>query len=227
MSLLQLAGVGRSYEMGTERVDALRGVSIDVQQGDFVAIVGPSGSGKSTLMNILGCLDRPTTARYVIDGRDVGALDDNALAEIRSRTIGFVFQNYSLLPGTSAVDNVATPLLYQGVSRRARLERAAAELDRLGLGNRLGHEPTQMSGGEQQRVAIARALVTDPALLLADEPTGNLAVRQGEEVIQLFVDLHRAGRTIVLITHNPEVAAVASRRVHLLDGTIVELEQAA
>jgi putative ABC transport system ATP-binding protein len=227
MSLLQLAGVGRSYEMGTERVDALRGVSIDVEQGDFVAIVGPSGSGKSTLMNILGCLDRPTTGRYVIDGRDVGALDDNALAEIRSRTIGFVFQNYSLLPGTSAVDNVATPLLYQGVSRRARLERAAAELDRLGLGNRLGHEPTQMSGGEQQRVAIARALVTDPALLLADEPTGNLAVRQGEEVIQLFVDLHRAGRTIVLITHNPEVAAVASRRVHLLDGTIVELEQAA
>jgi putative ABC transport system ATP-binding protein len=227
MSLLQLAGVGRSYEMGTERVDALHGVSIDVEQGDFVAIVGPSGSGKSTLMNILGCLDRPTTGRYVIDGRDVGALDDNALAEIRSRTIGFVFQNYSLLPGTSAVDNVATPLLYQGVSRRARLERAAAELDRLGLGNRLGHEPTQMSGGEQQRVAIARALVTDPALLLADEPTGNLAVRQGEEVIQLFVDLHRAGRTIVLITHNPEVAAVASRRVHLLDGTIVELEQAA
>jgi putative ABC transport system ATP-binding protein len=227
MSLLQLAGVGRSYEMGTERVDALRGVSIDVEQGDFVAIVGPSGSGKSTLMNILGCLDRPTTGRYVIDGRDVGALDDNALAEIRSLTIGFVFQNYSLLPGTSAVDNVATPLLYQGVSRRARLERAAAELDRLGLGNRLGHEPTQMSGGEQQRVAIARALVTDPALLLADEPTGNLAVRQGEEVIQLFVDLHRAGRTIVLITHNPEVAAVASRRVHLLDGTIVELEQAA
>jgi putative ABC transport system ATP-binding protein len=227
MSLLQLAGVGRSYEMGTERVDALRGVSIDVEQGDFVAIVGPSGSGKSTLMNILGCLDRPTTGRYAIDGRDVGALDDNALAEIRSRTIGFVFQNYSLLPGTSAVDNVATPLLYQGVSRRARLERAAAELDRLGLGNRLGHEPTQMSGGEQQRVAIARALVTDPALLLADEPTGNLAVRQGEEVIQLFVDLHRAGRTIVLITHNPEVAAVASRRVHLLDGTIVELEQAA
>jgi putative ABC transport system ATP-binding protein len=227
MSLLQLAGVGRSYEMGTERVDALRGVSIDVEQGDFVAIVGPSGSGKSTLMNILGCLDRPTTGRYVIDGRDVGALDDNALAEIRSRTIGFVFQNYSLLPGTSAVDNVATPLLYQGVSRRARLERAAAELDRLGLGNRLGHEPTQMSGGDQQRVAIARARVTDPALLLADEPTGNLAVRQGEEVIQLFVDLHRAGRTIVLITHNPEVAAVASRRVHLLDGTIVELEQAA
>jgi putative ABC transport system ATP-binding protein len=227
MSLLELAGVGRSYEMGPEHVDALRGVSMRVEEGDFVAIVGPSGSGKSTMMNILGCLDRPTSGRYVIAGRDVGSLDDNALAEIRSRTIGFVFQNYSLLPGTSAVDNVATPLLYQGVARKARLERAAAALDRLGLGNRLGHEPTQMSGGEQQRVAIARALVTDPVLLLADEPTGNLAVKQGEEVIQLFVDLHRAGRTIVLITHNPEVAAVASRRVHLLDGTIVELEEAA
>jgi putative ABC transport system ATP-binding protein len=178
-------------------------------------------------MNILGCLDRPTAGRYVIDGRDVGSLNDNELAAIRSRTIGFVFQNYNLLPGTSAVDNVATPLLYQGVPRRARQERAAAELDRLGLGARLGHESTQMSGGEQQRVAIARALVTNPALLLADEPTGNLAARQGAEVIALFAELHRAGRTIVLITHNPEIAAVADRRVHLRDGSIVEVEAAA
>ncbi|HUG29714.1 MAG TPA: ABC transporter ATP-binding protein [Candidatus Limnocylindria bacterium] len=227
MNLLQLANVGRSYEMGSELVNALRGVSMTVNEGEFVAIVGPSGSGKSTLMNILGCLDRPTVGRYVIDGRDVGSLNDNDLASIRSRTIGFVFQNYSLLPGTSAVDNVATPLLYQGVPRRARQERAAAELDRLGLGARLGHEPTQMSGGEQQRVAIARALVTNPALLLADEPTGNLAARQGEEVIALFVELHRAGRTVVLITHNPEIAAVADRRVHLHDGTIVEMATAA
>ena len=227
MHLLQLADVGRSYDMGAERVDALRGVSMHVNEGDFVAILGPSGSGKSTMMNILGCLDRPTTGRYVIDGRDVGSLDDNQLAAIRSRTIGFVFQNYSLLPGTSAIDNVATPLLYQGVPRRARMERAAAELDRLGLGARLGHEPTQMSGGEQQRVAIARALVTNPAVLLADEPTGNLAVKQGDEVIALFRELHRAGRTIILITHNPEIAAVASRRVHLRDGTIVETEEVA
>jgi len=227
MSLLQLAEVGRSYDMGSERVNALRGVSMHVDEGDFVAIVGPSGSGKSTMMNILGCLDRPTAGRYVIDGRDVGTLDDNELAAIRSRTVGFVFQNYSLLPGTSAVDNVATPLLYQGVSRKQRLERAAAELDRLGLGGRLGHEPTQLSGGEQQRVAIARALVTNPALLLADEPTGNLAVKQGEEVIALFTELHRAGRTIVLITHNPEVAAVASRRIHLRDGRIVGMGEAA
>jgi putative ABC transport system ATP-binding protein len=227
MSLLQLDNVGRGYEMGSERVNALRGVSMTVNEGEFVAIVGPSGSGKSTLMNILGCLDRPTAGRYVIDGRDVGSLNDNELAAIRSRTIGFVFQNYSLLPGTSAVDNVATPLLYQGVPRRARQERAAAELERLGLGARLGHEPTQMSGGEQQRVAIARALVTNPALLLADEPTGNLAARQGEEVIALFVELHRAGRTVVLITHNPEIAAVADRRVHLRDGSIVAMDAAA
>lgn len=227
MSLLQLANVGRSYDMGSEQVNALRGVSMTVNEGEFVAIVGPSGSGKSTLMNILGCLDRPTAGRYVIDGRDVGSLNDNELAAIRSRTIGFVFQSYSLLPGTSAVDNVATPLLYQGVPRRARHERAAAELDRLGLGARLGHEPTQLSGGEQQRVAIARALVTNPAVLLADEPTGNLAARQGEEVIALFTELHRAGRTIVLITHNPEIAAVADRRVNLRDGTIVEMEPAA
>ena len=227
MSLLELDDVRRSYDMGGVRVDALRGVSMDVEAGDFVAIVGPSGSGKSTMMNILGCLDRPTSGRFVIDGRDVASLDDNELADIRSRTIGFVFQSYNLLPGTSAVENVATPLLYQGVPRRARLERAAAALELLGLGRRLGHEPTQMSGGEQQRVAIARALVTDPGVLLADEPTGNLAVQQGEEVMALFADLHRSGRTVVLITHNPEVAAVAGRRVHIRDGAIIEEERAA
>jgi len=227
MSLLELVDVRRSYDMGGVRVDALRGVSMAVEAGDFVAIVGPSGSGKSTMMNILGCLDRPTAGRFVIDGRDVAALDDNELADIRSRTIGFVFQSYNLLPGTSAVENVATPLLYQGVPRRARLERAAAALELLGLGRRLGHEPTQMSGGEQQRVAIARALVTDPGVLLADEPTGNLAVQQGEEVMALFADLHGSGRTVVLITHNPEVAAFAGRQVHIRDGAIVEEERAA
>jgi putative ABC transport system ATP-binding protein len=227
VSLLELDNVRRSYDMGGVRVDALRGVSMAVEAGDFVAIVGPSGSGKSTMMNILGCLDRPTAGRFVIDGRDVASLDDNELAHIRSRTIGFVFQNYNLLPGTSAVENVATPLLYQGVPRRARLDRAAAALELLGLGGRLGHEPTQMSGGEQQRVAIARALVTDPGVLLADEPTGNLAVQQGDEVMALFSDLHRTGRTVVVITHNPDVAAVASRRVHLRDGAVVELEGAA
>jgi putative ABC transport system ATP-binding protein len=172
-------------------------------------------------MSIIGCLDRPTAGRYELDGTDVGALDDSALARIRSRTIGFVFQSYNLLPGTTAVDNVATPLLYQGVPRRERLARASAELERLGLGNRLRHEPTEMSGGEQQRVALARALVTRPALLLADEPTGNLAHEQGLEVLRLFQELNAAGHTILLITHNPEVAAVAGRSVHLLDGAVV------
>jgi len=227
MSLLRLDHVGRSYDMGHVTVQALRDVSMTVERGEMVAIVGPSGSGKTTMMSIIGCLDRPTSGRYELDGRDVGALDDRALADIRSRTIGFVFQNYNLLPGTSALENVATPLLYQGVSRRERHARAAAALERLGLGNRLGHEPTELSGGEQQRVALARALVTNPALVLADEPTGNLPQHQGTEVLRLFHDLHEAGNTIVLITHNPEVAAAAQRRVHLLDGAVAGEERAA
>jgi putative ABC transport system ATP-binding protein len=227
MSLLRLDHVGRAYEMGHMTVDALRDVSMTVERGEMVAIVGPSGSGKTTMMSIIGCLDRPTSGRYELDGRDVGALDDGALAAIRSRTIGFVFQSYNLLPATSALDNVATPLLYQGVSRKERHARAAAALERLGLGHRLRHEPTELSGGEQQRVALARALVTNPALVLADEPTGNLPQHQGEEVLALFHELHAAGNTILLITHNPEVAAAAERRVHLLDGAVAGEERAA
>ena len=227
MSLLHLDQVHRTYDMGAVQVDALRGVSMSVERGEMVAIVGPSGSGKTTMMSIIGCLDRPTAGRYELDGTDVGSLDDGALARIRSRTIGFVFQSYNLLPGTTAVDNVATPLLYQGVPRKERQARAAAALERLGLGQRLRHEPTELSGGEQQRVALARALVTEPALLLADEPTGNLAQHQGEEVLRLFTDLNEAGHTILLITHNPEVALVADRQVHLLDGTIVAAEVSA
>jgi putative ABC transport system ATP-binding protein len=227
MSLMRLDAVVRTYDMGHVQVQALRGISMMVEEGEFVAIVGPSGSGKTTMMSILGCLDRPSAGSYQIDGHDIGALGDDALARIRSRTIGFVFQSYNLLPGTSAIENVATPLLYQGVSRRDRTARATAALERLGLGARLTHEPTELSGGEQQRVAIARALVTDPAVILADEPTGNLAVKQGLEVLQLFRDLHESGRTIVLITHNPEVAEVATRRIHLLDGRVVDEERAA
>jgi putative ABC transport system ATP-binding protein len=227
MSLMRLDAVSRTYDMGHVQVQALRGISMIVEEGEFVAIVGPSGSGKTTMMSILGCLDRPSGGSYEIDGHDIGSLGDDALARIRSRTIGFVFQSYNLLPGTSALENVATPLLYQGVSRRDRSARATAALERLGLGARLTHEPTELSGGEQQRVAIARALVTDPAVILADEPTGNLAVKQGLEVLQLFRDLHASGRTIVLITHNPEVAEVATRRIHLLDGRVVEEERAA
>jgi putative ABC transport system ATP-binding protein len=224
---MRLDAVTRTYDMGHIQVQALRGVSMAVEEGEFVAIVGPSGSGKTTMMSILGCLDRPSSGRYEIAGRDVGSLGDDALAHIRSRTIGFVFQSYNLLPGTTALENVATPLLYQGIGRRERHARAGAALERLGLAERLGHEPTELSGGEQQRVAIARALVTDPAVLLADEPTGNLPVRQGQEVIALFQELHASGRTIVLITHNPEVAEVASRRIHLLDGVVVDEERAA
>jgi putative ABC transport system ATP-binding protein len=227
MSLLRLEHVGRTYDMGHVQVHALRDVSMTVEPGELVAIVGPSGSGKTTMMSILGCLDRPSAGRYELDGTDVGALDDGALARIRSRTIGFVFQSYNLLPGTSAVDNVATPLLYQGVPRKERQARAGAALERLGLGARLRHDPSEMSGGEQQRVALARALVTRPALVLADEPTGNLAHEQGMEVLRLFQELNSAGHTILLITHNPEVAAVAGRRVHLLDGAVVASELAA
>jgi len=220
MSLLRLENVGREYDMGHVQVQALRDVSMSIERGEMVAIVGPSGSGKTTMMSIIGCLDRPTTGRYELDGRDVGSLGDGALADIRSRTIGFVFQSYNLLPATSALDNVATPLLYQGVGRRERHARAAAALEQLGLGARLGHEPTELSGGEQQRVALARALVTNPALVLADEPTGNLPQQQGEEVLNLFRAVHAAGNTVVLITHNPDVAAAAQRQIHLLDGAI-------
>ena len=198
MSLLRLEHIGRTYDMGHVQVQALHDVSMSVERGEMVAILGPSGSGKTTMMSIIGCLDRPTQGRYELDGTDVGSLNDGALARIRSRTIGFVFQSYNLLPGTSAVDNVATPLLYQGVPRRERVKRATAELERLGLGHRLRHEPT-----------------------------GNLAVHQGLEVLRLFQDLHEAGHTIVLITHNPEVAAVAQRSVHLLDGAVVDGELAA
>jgi len=213
--------------MGAVRVHALRDATVTIDQGEFIAIVGQSGSGKTTMMSILGCLDRPTAGRYELDGRDVNTLSDDQLAEVRSRTIGFVFQAYDLLPRTSALENVATPLLYQGIGRRERIRRATEALERLGMGHRLTHEPTEMSGGEQQRVAVARALVTEPSVLLADEPTGNLPVQQGLEVLRLLQELHDEGRTVVMITHNPDVAAIASRQIKLLDGRIVAEEAAA
>jgi putative ABC transport system ATP-binding protein len=218
--IVQLDRISRTYAMGRIAVHALSDVSLTVGQGEFVAIVGPSGSGKSTMMNILGCLDRPTAGQYLLAGTPVAQLDDDALAALRSRTIGFVFQSYNLLPRTSALQNVATPLLYQNVSRRERLARATAALERLGLGDRLVHEPSELSGGQQQRVAIARALVTNPAMLLADEPTGNLDSAAGQEVIALLHELNAAGRTIVLITHDPDIASAASRQIHLRDGRI-------
>ncbi|MEO8571909.1 MAG: ABC transporter ATP-binding protein [Chloroflexota bacterium] len=220
-AIISFDNVSRTYQMGRMEVPALADVSLEVHAGEFVAIVGPSGSGKTTMMNILGCLDRPTSGRYSLDGTPVADLDDDGLAKIRSRSIGFVFQSYNLLPRTSALDNVATPLLYQGVGRRERAARSKAALERLGMGDRLDHEPTELSGGQQQRVAVARALVTEPALILADEPTGNLDSHAGAEVIALLHELNASGRTIVLITHDPEIAASANRQIHLRDGRIV------
>jgi putative ABC transport system ATP-binding protein len=218
--IIRLDHVSRTYAMGRLAVHALDDVSLRVREGEFVAIVGPSGSGKSTMMNILGCLDRPTAGQYLLAGTPVARLDDDALAGLRSRTIGFVFQSYNLLPRTTALDNVTTPLLYQNVSRRERAARARAALERLGLGDRFDHEPSELSGGQQQRVAIARAIVTDPAMLLADEPTGNLDSASGRDVMGLLHELNDAGRTIVLITHDAEVARAANRQIHLLDGRI-------
>ncbi len=218
--IISMEAVRRVYRTGRIDVEALRGVDLVVREGEFVAVVGPSGSGKTTLMNIVGCIDRATSGRYVLAGTDVARLDADALAHLRGRAIGFVFQTYNLLPRTSALENVAAPLVYQGLGRRAREERARDALARLGLGDRLDHEPTELSGGQQQRVAIARAIVTAPALILADEPTGNLDSRAGAEVIGLLHELHRAGRTIVLITHDASVAATAERQVHVIDGRL-------
>jgi putative ABC transport system ATP-binding protein len=220
--IIRLEEVSRVYDTGKVQVPALVDVNLDVANGEFLAIIGPSGSGKSTMMNILGCLDRPTSGLYTLDGQPVDELNDDGLAFVRSRSIGFVFQSYNLLPRTSALDNVATPLMYQGVGRKERMHRAQAALERLGLGDRMHHEPSELSGGQQQRVGIARALVTEPALILADEPTGNLDSHSGAEVLDLFRDLHAIGRTIVLITHDLDVATAADRAVHLRDGKLQE-----
>jgi putative ABC transport system ATP-binding protein len=219
-TIIDLADATRTYDLGRVQVNALAGATLRVEEGEFVAIIGPSGSGKSTLMNILGCLDRPTSGGYILDGTPTEELDDDGLALVRSRMIGFVFQSYNLLPRTSALDNVATPLLYQGVGRKERLARARVALERMGLADRMDHEPSELSGGQQQRVAIARALVTQPRLILADEPTGNLDSQTGEEVLQLFHELNDAGATIVLITHDSDVAVRAGRQVHVRDGRI-------
>lgn len=220
-AIVELERVGRVYRSGDVELWALRDIDLTIADGEYVAIVGPSGSGKSTLMHIIGCLDRPTTGSYRLSGHLISEYDDDALAEIRSRRIGFVFQMYNLLPRTSALENVAAPLLYQGVARTARMARARASLERLGLGERLTHESTQLSGGEQQRVAIARALVAEPQLILADEPTGDLDSLSGAEVLALLRELHDAGHTVVLITHDPEVAAQAPRQVRMRDGRLV------
>jgi putative ABC transport system ATP-binding protein len=212
------------YHMGDVEVQALRSVNLEVQPGEFVAILGSSGSGKSTLMNIIGCLDRPTSGQYFLAGQEVSHLSRNQLAEVRNRFIGFVFQGFNLLSRTSALENTELPLIYSGLSGHERHERARAALERVGLGDRLTHTPSQLSGGQQQRVAIARSLVNHPSLLLADEPTGNLDTKTSLEIIDLFHELNRDGMTIVLITHEPDIGAHARRRITLRDGQIVHEE---
>ncbi|GGK99195.1 macrolide ABC transporter ATP-binding protein [Sphaerisporangium melleum] len=221
----EAVGLARSYRLEGVSVDALRGVDLRIDHGEFVAIIGPSGSGKSTLMHLLGCLDRPTSGILRVNGVDVATLDDTGLAELRNQAIGFVFQSFHLLGRTSALDNVALPLVYRGVGRSERRERARRALEAVGLAHRLDHRPSQMSGGEQQRVAIARALVGDPKVVLADEPTGNLDSRNGQEVMDILTELNAArGVAVVLVTHEREVADLARRRIHVRDGQ-VELDE--
>ncbi|HTW20398.1 MAG TPA: ABC transporter ATP-binding protein [Mycobacteriales bacterium] len=217
---LELTDVTKTYRTGSLDVAALRGVTLSVFAGDYMAIMGPSGSGKSTLMHILGCLDVPTSGDYLLAGEHVGEMNEAELAEIRNRRIGFVFQQFNLLPSLSAWRNVELPLTYAGVPAHARRERAMEALDRVGLSDRVEHRPGELSGGQQQRVALARALVTDPAVILADEPTGNLDSASSAEVLSLLADLHRAGRTVVLITHEADIADRAQRVVHILDGQL-------
>jgi putative ABC transport system ATP-binding protein len=218
--VIQIRDLIRTYEMGAETVHALRGVSLEIRRNEYVAIMGPSGSGKSTMMNLVGCLDTPTSGEYWLNGQEVSRMPDDALARVRNREIGFVFQTFNLLPRASALANVELPLVYAGVPARERRRRAESALERVGLGNRMDHRPNELSGGQRQRVAIARALVNDPAILLADEPTGNLDSSTSEEIMKVFESLHRLGQTIIMVTHEADIAAHAERVVVLRDGRV-------
>lgn len=221
-AVIRLEQVKKFYPLGTEGIWALRGVSFEIGPGELVGIIGPSGSGKSTLLHILGCLDVPTEGRYMLAGRDTTGLSDGELAQLRNREIGFVFQSFHLLPRYTALENVALPLVYAGIPRRERLRRAAEMLEAVGLGDRLHHRPNELSGGQRQRVAIARALINQPSLLLADEPTGNLDSTTSEEILRLFLELNARGHTVVIVTHEPDIAARMRRQIILRDGLIAE-----
>ena len=226
-ALIQVYDVWKTYQVGQQQVHALRGLTLDIGQGEYTALMGPSGSGKSTLMNMLGCLDTPTTGRYNLAGEDVGTLDDDALADIRNRRIGFVFQTFNLMPRYTALENVALPMVYAGMGRNERMDRAREVLDQVGLGDRMNHRPNELSGGQRQRVAVARALVNRPDLLLADEPTGNLDTKTSIEIMALFEEIHAAGNTVIIVTHEEDIAAHARRVVRLRDGVVAsdELQQ--
>jgi putative ABC transport system ATP-binding protein len=218
--LIDIRDITKVYDMGEERVRALDGVTLGVERGEYIAIMGPSGSGKSTLMNLIGCLDTPSSGSYVLNGREVARMTDDELAQIRNQEIGFVFQTFNLLPRTTALQQVELPLVYAGVSKKERRERAVRALAAVGLADRMGHQPNEMSGGQRQRVAVGRALINDPSILLADEPTGNLDSQTGSEIMALFDDLNSRGNTIVLVTHEEDIAAHARRIVRLRDGKV-------
>ncbi|MCC9042899.1 ABC transporter ATP-binding protein [Myroides sp. M-43] len=218
--IIEIKDIKRDFKLGSEIVHVLKGVNLDIAKGDYVALMGPSGSGKSTLMNILGCLDTPTSGEYILDGNDVSALKDDQLAEIRNKSIGFVFQTFNLLPRTTALDNVALPMVYAGDTKSERNARAKEVLGQVGLSDRMDHHPNQLSGGQRQRVAVARALVNKPAIILADEPTGNLDTKTSIEIMHLFDEIHANGNTVILVTHEEDIAAHAHRIIRLRDGVI-------
>ena len=220
--VIRVSDLHKNYRMGSDTIHALNGVDCAIHENEYVAVMGPSGSGKSTLMNIIGCLDRPTTGEYWLSGENVSKLGDRSLARVRNRRIGFVFQTFNLLPRATALQNVEIPLMYGGMGRRQRRARARRTLERVGLSDRMKHKPSELSGGQRQRVAVARALVNEPEILLADEPTGNLDSRTGEDIMDLFDALHKAGQTIILVTHESHIANRAHRHVHLHDGVVTQ-----
>jgi putative ABC transport system ATP-binding protein len=218
--LIKITGITRDFQLGSETINVLKGIDLQIEKGEYVALMGPSGSGKSTLMNLLGCLDTPTSGEYILNGKDVSQMQDDELAEIRNKEIGFVFQTFNLMPRTTALDNVALPMVYAGFSKSDRIKRATEVLNQVNLGDRMDHKPNQLSGGQRQRVAVARALVNSPSIILADEPTGNLDTKTSLEIMALFDEIHKNGNTVILVTHEEDIAEYAHRIIRLRDGII-------